>query len=191
MQCEQCGSDQNGSQRPGLSKRCKEEAHRMRPKTDAIRRAVHAGPGHMHAIIRLPSRSTQPHQTSAPYNQQSLHLVSSLRTSTQRLLRGRNCFLRERVFSKNTSRHASVPLSKRLTFANEPGVKKKTEEELAATAVEMGRTALKAVINLVEIGQCVDLPQLLEHRVVDGCMTLFNSNGSKRASSSGSSLCNV
>ena len=30
-------------------------------------------------------------------------------------------FLRERVFSKNTSLHASVPLSKRLTFAKEPG----------------------------------------------------------------------
>ena len=85
-------------------------------------------------------------------------------------------FLRERVFSKNTSLHASVPLSKRLTFAKEPG-SKKPGEALTATAVEMGRTALKAVINLVEISQCVDLPQLLEHRVVEECMTLFNSNG--------------
>ena len=54
MKCEQCGPDQNGSQRPGQSKRCKEEAHRMRSKTDAIRRAVRAGPSHMHAIIRIP-----------------------------------------------------------------------------------------------------------------------------------------
>ena len=94
-------------------------------------------------------------------------------------------FLRERVFSKNTSLHASVPLSKRLTFAKEPGAKKPGEE---LTATEMGRTALKAVINLVEISQCVDLPQLLEHRVVEECMTLFKC---KRASSSRSSLCNV
>ena len=48
-------------------------------------------------------------------------------------------FLRERVFSKNTSLHASVPLSKRLTFAKEPGAKKPGEE---LTATEMGRTAL-------------------------------------------------
>ena len=46
-----------------------------------------------------------------------------------------------------------------------------------ATAVEMRRTALKAVSNLIEISQCVDLPQLLELCVVEECMTLFNSNG--------------
>ena len=74
-------------------------------------------------------------------------------------------FLPERVFSKNTSLHASVPLSKRLTFAKEPGAKKPGEER-TATAFEMGRTAPKAVINLVEVSQLVDLPQLMEHRVV-------------------------
>ena len=82
--------------------------------------------------------------------------------------------LRERVFSKNTSLQAFVPLSKRLTFVQEPGAKKPGEE---LTAAQMGRTALKAVINLVEISQCVDLPQLLEHRVVEECMTLLNSDG--------------
>ena len=90
-------------------------------------------------------------------------------------------FLRERVFSKNTSLHASVRLRKRLTFAKEPGAKK-PEEELTARAAEMERTALKAVINLVDVSQLVDLPQLLEHRVVEECMTLFNSNGTYRKS---------
>ena len=33
-------------------------------------------------------------------------------------------FLRERVFSKNTTIHASVPLSKRLIFVKEPGTNK-------------------------------------------------------------------
>ena len=96
------------------------------------------------------------------------------------------------MFSKNTSLHASVPLSKRLTFAKEPGAKKSGKE---LTATEMGRTALKAVINLVEISQYVDLPQLLEHRVVEEYMTLFNSDGiyrkTQRASSPRSSLCNL
>ena len=92
------------------------------------------------------------------------------------------------MFSKNISLRASVPLNKRLTIAKEPGAKKPGEE---ITATEMGRTALKAVINLVEIS-CVDLSQLLEHRVVEECMTLFNSEGiyrkTQRASSSRSSL---
>ena len=57
------------------------------------------------------------------------------------------------MFSQNTCLHASVPLSKRLTFAKEPG------EELTATAAEMKRVALKAAINLVEVSQLVDLPQ--------------------------------
>ena len=78
-------------------------------------------------------------------------------------------FLRERMFR-------AVPLSKRLTFAKEPGAKK-PGEELTATIVEMRRTALKAVFNLIEISQCVDLPQLLELRIVEECVTLFNSNG--------------
>ena len=112
----------------------------------------------------------------APYSQPCLHLISSLRTSTQPELRGEDkltSFLRERVFSKNVSLHASVPLSKRLTFAKEPGMKKHREEP-TATAAEMER---RAVINLVEVSQFVDLPQLLEHRVVEECMALFNSNG--------------
>ena len=99
-------------------------------------------------------------------------------------------FLRERVFSKNTSLHASVPLSKRLMFAKEPGAKK-PGEELTATAVEMGWTALKAVINLVEVSQLVDLPQLLEHRVVEEFNPTAHTGRSKRASSSRRSLCNV
>ena len=66
-------------------------------------------------------------------------------------------FLRKRVFSKNIPLHASVSLSKRLTFAKEPGTKK-PGEELKATAAEMERTALKAVINLVEVTQIVELP---------------------------------
>ena len=40
----------------------------------------------------------------------------------------------------------------------------------------MEQKAFKAVINLVEVSQLVDLTDLLEHRVVDECMSLFNSN---------------
>ena len=83
------------------------------------------------------------------------------------------------MFSKNTFLNASVPLSKRLTFAKEPATKK-PGEELTVRAAEMERTALKAVINLVEVSQPVDLPQLLEHRVVEECMALLNSYGTHR-----------
>ena len=83
-------------------------------------------------------------------------------------------FLRERG-----SLNASVHLSKRLAFAKEPSTKK-PGEELTMRAAEMERTALKAVINLVKVSQFVDLPQLLEHRVVEECMVLFNPNGTYR-----------
>lgn len=88
-------------------------------------------------------------------------------------------FLRDWFFSKNTSLHACIPLSKRLTFAKAPCTKK-PGEEFKARAAEMERSALKAVINLVEVSQLLYLPELLEHRVVEECVALFNSNGTYR-----------
>ena len=88
-------------------------------------------------------------------------------------------FLRDRVFSKNTSIYAHVPLSKRLTFAKQPG-KDKPRDNLKTKAAEMERSALKAVIDLVEVSELVDLPELMEHRVVEECVALFNSNGTYR-----------
>ncbi|KAI4816806.1 hypothetical protein KUCAC02_009112 [Chaenocephalus aceratus] len=88
-------------------------------------------------------------------------------------------FLEERVFNKNTSLHAPVPLCKRLTFAKALS-KEKPSDELKAKAAEMERSALKAMINLVEGSQLVNLPELLEHRIVEECVPLFNSNGTFR-----------
>ena len=53
-------------------------------------------------------------------------------------------------------------------------------EDLKVRAAEMERTALKALIDLVEVNQLVNLPKLLEHRVVEECVSLFNSNGTYR-----------
>ena len=44
----------------------------------------------------------------------------------------------------------------------------------------MEQRALKAIINLVVISRLVDLHELLEHRVVEECLALFNSNGAYR-----------
>ena len=88
-------------------------------------------------------------------------------------------FLRERVFNKNTSIHASVHMRKRLTFARMPRTEKPAGD-LKARAAEMERSALKAVIDLVEVSHLVDLTELLEHRVVEECVALFNSNGTYR-----------
>lgn len=88
-------------------------------------------------------------------------------------------FLQDRVFSKNKSLHSPVSLSKRLTFSKQACIEK-PGEELKARAAEMERSALKAVINLVEDSQLVKLPELLEHRVVEECVALFNPNGTYR-----------
>ena len=90
-----------------------------------------------------------------------------------------NIFLRDRVFSKNKSLHAPVSLNKRLTFSKDACVEQ-PGKELKERAAEMERSALKAVINLVEDSQLVKLPELLEHRVVEECVALFNSNGTYR-----------
>ncbi len=54
------------------------------------------------------------------------------------------------------------------------------KEDLKVRAAKMEQNALKAVINLVEVSQLVNLHELLEHRVIEECVALFNSNGSYR-----------
>ena len=49
-----------------------------------------------------------------------------------------------------------------------------------ARTTEMEQSALKAVIDLVEVSQLVNLHDLLENRVVEECLALFNSNGTYR-----------
>ena len=56
----------------------------------------------------------------------------------------------------------------------------KPREELKLRAAEMEQSALKAVIDLVEVSQLVNLPELLEHRVVEECVALLNSYGTYR-----------
>ena len=46
--------------------------------------------------------------------------------------------------------------------------------------MEMERNALKAVINLVDVSKLVDITELLEHRVIEECVPLFNYNGTYR-----------
>ena len=90
-----------------------------------------------------------------------------------------NTFLQERVFSKNVSIHAPISLTKCLTFVKGP-VTLRTGENCKARETEMEQNAFKAVIHLVEVSQLIDLHDLLEYRIVDECMALFNSNGTHR-----------
>ena len=115
-------------------------------------------------------------QSAMPASDELIADFNSAHAAGERKL---NNFLRDRVFSKNTSIHAPVPLSKRLTFAKMPDIEKPGEKLKARTA-EMERHALNAVINLVEVSQLVDLTELLEHRIVEECVALFNSNGTYR-----------
>ena len=113
-------------------------------------------------------------QSAMPASEElAADLTSAHATGEERLIK----FLRERVFSKITSLHAPVPLNKRLTFAKMPV---KEGDKLIARAADMEQSALKAVIDLVEESQLVDLAELLEHHVVEECMSIFNSNGTYR-----------
>ena len=64
-----------------------------------------------------------------------------------------------------------------MTFAKAPD-KKKPGQDLKARAAEIERTALKVVIDLVEVSQLVDLSELLKHCVVEESVALSNSSRS-------------
>ena len=115
-------------------------------------------------------------QSAMPASSQLVAGFNSAHAAEEMKLAG---FLKERVYSKTTSIHTRVPLSKCSTFTKEPCTEK-TKKNLKARTAEMEQQAFKAVINLVEVSQLVDLHELLEHRVVEECVALFNSNGTYR-----------
>ena len=67
-------------------------------------------------------------------------------------------------------------MSKLLTFLKGTETTKPFED-LKVTSMEMERNALKAMINLVDVSKLVDLTELLEHRVIEEFVSLFNCNG--------------
>ena len=88
-------------------------------------------------------------------------------------------FLEERIYSKNKSIHALVTKMKRKTFVN-TSEELHGKQDLKTKTAEMEQIALKSVIDLVERSEIVDLNDLLEHRVVEECTSIFNSNGTYR-----------
>jgi len=126
---------------------------------------------------------------SYPFNPSSpvLHTLQSAIPASEKLIAVFNSayvagekkltiFLQDRVFSKKIYLHEHVLLNKCLTFAKESSNEKPTED-LKLRATEMEQNALRAVINLVEDSQLVNLSELLEHRVIGECLALFNCNG--------------
>ena len=88
-------------------------------------------------------------------------------------------FMDERVFSKARSLNDRIPRSKRLNFANQ---ELQHVEGLNAKgkAQEMERSALSAVVELVEISGGFELEDVLQHRVTEECLSIYNVNGTLR-----------
>lgn len=141
--------------------------------------------------FKLASLTLRTLQSAMPATDELVADFNSAQAAGELKLTG---FLRERVFSKNTSLYAPVPLSKRWTFAKGPG-KEKTGVDIKVRAAEMERKAFNAVIDLVEVSELVDLTELLEHRVVEECVSLFNYNTSFRKTQKSqllqNSVCNL
>ncbi len=76
-------------------------------------------------------------QSAMPASSQLVADFNSAHAAGEMKLAG---FLKERVYSKTTSLHAHVPLSKRLTFAKEPCTEK-AKENLKARTAEMEQLA--------------------------------------------------
>ena len=88
-------------------------------------------------------------------------------------------FLDERVFAKKKSLSDRIPRSIRLNFANQE-VKAMTGATMKGKAQEMERVALASVIELVDKSGALKLEDVLEHRVTEECLSIFNVNGTMR-----------
>ena len=88
-------------------------------------------------------------------------------------------FLEERIYSKVRSLFDPVPKNKQLTFSNEKKETSTTSKNKVTTGV-MESAGLAAIINIVEKSGLVDLNEILEYRVTEESLSLFNSNGTFR-----------
>ena len=88
-------------------------------------------------------------------------------------------FMDERVFSKAKSLNDRVPRSNRLNFENQDRkpISGTTGKEKAQ---EMERDALATVLELVDKSGALDLKDVLQHRVTQECLPIFNVNGTMR-----------
>ena len=87
-------------------------------------------------------------------------------------------YLKERVYTKNSSLRDTITRNKRMDFANDNiptpngGVKEK--------ANQMEKEGLLSIFNLAEKSKLIDLGELFRHRVTSECLGAFNFDGSMR-----------
>ena len=90
--------------------------------------------------------------------------------------------LQERVYSKTKSIHAKMKKMNRKTFATTASSQPAAGDKKMKIA-EIEQAALKSVINLVDRSEAVELDTLLDNRVTEECITLFNPDGTFRKNS--------
>ena len=87
-------------------------------------------------------------------------------------------FLDERIYSRIISFHATVERSGRLTFANDEIKTISNNKAVAAGAME--KKGLSTIIEIVEMNSDLDLCQIMENRITDECLSIFNADGTLR-----------
>lgn len=88
-------------------------------------------------------------------------------------------FLQDRVFSKTKCLTDRVPRSNRQNFSKQE-LKKSDGERLTGKTADMESKAMTAVLGLVENSGALKLEEVLQHRVTDECLPIFNVNGTMR-----------
>jgi hypothetical protein len=88
-------------------------------------------------------------------------------------------FMCDRVYSKKSSLHDRIGRSSRTNFTKVP-ITKPFGEKLKVKTGEMERSDMAAVINLVQVNGKVQLQDIMENRVTEECLSIFNVNGSFR-----------
>ena len=99
-------------------------------------------------------------------------------------------FLDERVYSRTKSFHDRMKKMKRKTFATASSDKPASGRSKQKVA-EIEQEALKSVINLVDRTDSVDLETLMNSRVTDECLSLFNPDGTIRKNAKSQLISNM
>jgi hypothetical protein len=113
-------------------------------------------------------------QSSLVASPECVHDLETAISDGQRQI---DTFLQERVFIKTKPLSATIHKNKRRCFAAEQVCK---PSGATMKVAQMERTGLLALVNLVEGSRMIHLEDVLDRRVTEECLSVYNVDGSMR-----------
>ena len=107
------------------------------------------------------------------------NLISDVKNAVKEGDEQSHAILQDRVYTKHSSIRDTISRNKRVDFASDY-VPKTSGDNMRQKANQMEKNGLISIVNLAETSKLIDLTELLQYRITDECLSVFNVDGSMR-----------